>query len=59
MRRFFEEGVQMVLDGMVNTSEMITNVFPLEEIDQAFALRNNSPEGTIHIVIDCEREAHK
>lgn len=55
MRRFFQEGVQMVMDGMVNTSEMITDVFPLERINEAFALRNNSPEGTIHIVIDCER----
>ncbi len=56
MRRFFQEGIQMVMDGMVNTSEMITDIFPLEEIDEAFALRNNSPEGTIHIVIDCERK---
>ena len=55
MRRFFQEGIQMVQDGLVNTSEMITNVFSLEEIDKAFALRNNSPEGTIHVVIDCER----
>ena len=56
MRRFFQEGIQMVMDGMVNTSEMITDIFPLEKIDEAFALRNNSPEGTIHIVIDCERK---
>ena len=56
MRRFFQEGIQMVMDGMVNTSEMITDVFPLEEISQAFALRNDSPEGTIHVVIDCERQ---
>lgn len=56
MRRFFQEGIQMVMDGMVNTSEMITDVFPLEKINEAFALRNNSPEGTIHIVIDCERK---
>ena len=56
MRRYFQEGIQMVMDGMVNTSEMITNVFPLDKIDEAFALRNNSPEGTVHIVIDCERK---
>lgn len=56
MRRYFQEGIQMVMDGMVNTSEMITHKFPLEQIDEAFALRNNSPEGTIHIVIDCERK---
>ena len=29
---------------------------PLEEISRAFALRNDSPEGTIHVVIDCERQ---
>ncbi len=56
MRRFFQEGVQMVLDGLVNTSEMITHTFPLEEIAAAFALRNDPPEGTMHVVIDCERK---
>ena len=55
MRRFFQEGIQMVLDGMVNTSEMITHTFPLERIDEAFKLRNAPPEGAIHVVIDCER----
>lgn len=54
MRRYFQEGVQMVLDGLVNTSEMITHRFPLEEIAQAFALRNDPPEGAIHVVVDCE-----
>ena len=55
MRRFFQEGIQMVMDGMVNTGEMITDILPLSEIDKAFALRNNSPDSTIHVVIDCER----
>ena len=55
MRRFFQEGIQMVMDGMVNTSEMITDILPLSEIDKAFSLRNNSPDSTIHVVIDCER----
>ena len=53
MRRFFQEGVQLVMDGLVNTSEMITHKFPLEEIAEAFRLRNDPPEGTIHVVIDC------
>ena len=53
MRRFFQEGVQLVMDGLVNTSEMITHKFPLEEIAEAFRLRNDPPEGTIHLVIDC------
>lgn len=56
MRRFFQEGIQMVMDGLVNTSEMITHTFPLEQIDEAFQLRNAPPEGTIHVVIDCERK---
>lgn len=40
MRRYFEEGVRMVMDGVVNTSEMITHVFPLSRVQQAFQLRN-------------------
>lgn len=56
MRRFFQEGIQMVMDGLVNTSEMITHTFPLEQIDEAFRLRNAPPEGTIHVVVDCERK---
>lgn len=53
MRRFFQEGIQLVMDGLVNTSEMITHKYPLEQIDEAFRLRNDPPEGAIHVVIDC------
>lgn len=53
MRRFFQEGIQLVMDGLVNTSEMITHTFPLEQIDAAFRLRNDPPEGAIHVVVDC------
>lgn len=56
MRRYFQEGIQMVMDGMVNTSEMITDTFSLERIQEAFDLRNDSPKGHIHVVIDCEAE---
>ena len=56
MRRFFQEGIQMVMDGMVNTSEMITDYYDLEHIDEAFKLRNDCPKGHIHVVIDCERK---
>jgi threonine dehydrogenase-like Zn-dependent dehydrogenase len=53
MRRFFQEGVQMVLDGLVNTSELVTHTFPLDQIAEAFALRNDQAAGAIHILIDC------
>ncbi len=56
MRRYFQEGIQMVMDGMVNTSEMITDYFPLEQIQEAFDLRNACPRGHIHVVVDCERK---
>ena len=38
----------------LNTSEMITHVFPLEKIAEAFQLRDDKtdPEA-IHILIDC------
>ena len=55
MRRFFQEGIQLVEDGLVNTSEMITHTFPLERIQEAFQLRNDPTEGAIHVVIDCRR----
>ncbi|MBC8061149.1 MAG: zinc-binding dehydrogenase [Clostridiaceae bacterium] len=54
MRRFFQEGVQLVLDGLVNTSEMITHVIPLSKIQEAFSLRNNKSSGAIHVLVDCE-----
>lgn len=59
MRRFFQEGVQMVLDGLVNTSEMVTDIFPLERVQEAFELRNasSSTMDSIHVLIDCERSA--
>lgn len=54
VRRFFQEGMQMVLDGLVNTSEMITHVFPMERIAEAFAMRDDKAnEDAIHIMISC------
>jgi hypothetical protein len=40
----------------VNTSEMITHVFPLERVQEAFDLRNNKDSAcsAIHVLIDCE-----
>jgi len=55
MRRFLQESVQMVLDGLVNTSEMVTHTFPLERVGEAFALRNDKSSDAIHVLIDCER----
>jgi threonine dehydrogenase-like Zn-dependent dehydrogenase len=54
MRRYFEEGVNMVLDGTVNTSEMITHIYPLERIQEAFQLRNDkgASNDAIHVMID-------
>jgi len=54
MRRYFDEGVGMVLDGLVNTSEMITHVVPLAEIDRAFALRDGTAADAGEAIHDCE-----
>ena len=45
MRRWFQEGVQMVLDGTVNTSEMVTHIYPLERVQEAF-----EGLGAVHVV---------
>ena len=56
MRRYYDEGVGMVLDGLVNTSEMVTDIVPLTEIDRAFTLRDGqAAEQSIHVLVDCER----
>jgi threonine dehydrogenase-like Zn-dependent dehydrogenase len=54
MRRWFQEGVQMVLDGLVNTSEMITDVLPLDQVARAFQLRDDQKNSSIHVLIDCQ-----
>lgn len=53
MRRYFQQGVEWVLDGLLNTSEMITHTFPLEAIQEAFELRNDQHNDAIHVLIDC------
>ncbi|MFC4597344.1 zinc-dependent alcohol dehydrogenase [Cohnella hongkongensis] len=52
-RRFFEEGLRLVADGLVNTKEMITHIVPLSEVERAFQLRNEHSAQTIHVMIDC------
>ena len=56
MRRYFEEGMRLVLDGVVNTSEMITHIYPISRVQEAFELRNDKSASNtaIHVLIDCE-----
>ncbi len=54
MRRFYAEGTQLVLDGLVNTSEIVTHRIPLSRIEDAFALRDDSRSDAIHVLVDCE-----
>ncbi|MBD2845948.1 alcohol dehydrogenase catalytic domain-containing protein [Paenibacillus sp. IB182496] len=58
-RRFFEEGLRLVMDGLVNTKEMITHIVPLREVKRAFELRNAHDGGTIHVMVDCEETDHE
>ncbi len=54
MRRFFDEGLKLVAQGLVNTAEIVTHEFPLERIQQAFELRNDPRGEAIHVLVDCE-----
>lgn len=54
MRRFYEEGIRLVLDGLVNTAEIVTHKVPLSRIDEAFALRDDARSEAIHVLVDCE-----
>lgn len=55
MRRYFEEGVTLVKDGLINTNEIITDEVPLSQIDKAFKIRNEESDKTIHVIVDCEK----
>ena len=55
MRRYFEEGVSMVQDGLVNTKEIVSEKVPLSEIDRAFRLRDDQDNDVIHVLVDCEQ----
>ncbi|MGH9354108.1 MAG: zinc-dependent alcohol dehydrogenase [Terriglobia bacterium] len=54
MRRLFQQGVEMVLEGLVNTAEMVTHCIPLSRIQDAFALRDDPESSAIHVLVDCE-----
>jgi len=56
MRRWFDEGMKLVVQGMINTSEMVTHIYPLSRVQEAFDLRNDKSTGcnAIHVMIDCE-----
>ena len=54
MRRFFQEGVQLVQDGLVNTAGILTHEVPLSRIDQALSLRDDQANDAIHVLVDCE-----
>jgi threonine dehydrogenase-like Zn-dependent dehydrogenase len=54
MRRFYDEGVRLVLDGLVNTAEIVTHKVPLSRIDEAFRLRDDERSPAIHVLVDCE-----
>lgn len=55
MRRYFEEGVRLITDGLITTDGIITDIVPLSEIQRAFNLRNTGGEDTIHVLVDCEK----
>lgn len=53
MRNYFQQGLQLVLDGLVNTTQMITHRFPLEQLQEAFELRNDkNNKDVVHVLIE-------
>lgn len=55
MYRFFKEGISLVKDGILKTSEYIDKIYPLSQIQEAFEERDNKQNDSIHIVIDVEK----
>jgi threonine dehydrogenase-like Zn-dependent dehydrogenase len=57
--RLFVEGRNMVMNGLINTKKTVTNIFPLEKIQEAFDLRNQRRGDVIHVMIDCDVKKNK
>ena len=53
MRRYWNEGVSMAKQGLINLSEMITHRYTLDNIQEAFDKRNDNLNDAIHILIEC------
>ena len=43
----------MVANGLVNTGEMFTHTLKLDDIREAFELRNDKSNDATHLMIDC------
>jgi L-iditol 2-dehydrogenase len=56
MRRYWDEGLNLVEQGLVDLAGMITHTFPLDRISEAFELRNDQSADAMHILIDCRKD---
>jgi threonine dehydrogenase-like Zn-dependent dehydrogenase len=54
MYRYFKEGISLVTDGLIKTGEFIDRIYPLSRIQEAFEVRNDKSNNTIHILVDVE-----
>jgi threonine dehydrogenase-like Zn-dependent dehydrogenase len=54
MRNFFNRGLDLALDGLWNTGEIVTHTLPLERIQEAFEMKEENRPEVIHVLIDCE-----
>lgn len=48
-----DETLKLIESGMLDTEPLITHVFPLERIDEAYDLFENKKDGVIKIAIEC------
>lgn len=55
MYRYFKEGISLVMDGLINTSEYIDKIYSIDDIQKAFDERNDKSKNSIHIIIDMEK----
>jgi threonine dehydrogenase-like Zn-dependent dehydrogenase len=59
MRRYFQEGIQMAIDGLLNIQDIVTHTVPLSRVTEAFSIRDAQLTDAIHVLVDCERATDK
>ena len=53
------EILRLIEEGKIDTTPLITNRFPLNEIEEAYRIFENKLDGVIKVAIVCQTESNK
>lgn len=48
-----QETLRLIAEGKIDTEPLITHIYPLERIDEAYELFENKRDGVIKVAVEC------